>query len=342
LLDGYEVFGVIKPNTNSLQKNTISLDLTDIKNVEFVISKVKPTHIFNFAGVSDVFNPYDNLEFSYQQNCLIPQNFLNSILKIDKTIRFFQSSSSLMYGRSTINKINEETPTSPIYPYGITKLYSHNLIKEYREEFDLFCSSGIFFNHDSEKRGDKFLTQKIILGIKDILNKKTNTIKLGNIDVAFYTKIAGGQKDGLRKGDAVSDVAGKLFNLVQNHNEKNNYQYTDVSSLTNNYYRIAQMDNTGIKTNYKTIKIENVANNNLVFNHCINGNNIEVRIDNAKAGKASITLYSVAGNLISTTPITLENNSSAFAIPKPMIISHLNLSMYLSLLYSKPLSMKYK
>lgn len=105
---------------------------------------------------------------------------------------------------------------------------------------------------------------------------------------------------------------------IENHNEKNNYQYTDVSSLANNYYRIAQMDNNGIKTNYKTIKIENVANNNLVFNHCINGNNIEVRIDNAKAGKASITLYSVAGNLISTTPITLENNSSAFAIPKPM------------------------
>jgi GDPmannose 4,6-dehydratase len=198
LLDGYEVFGVIKPNTNSLQKNTISLDLTDIKNVEFIISKVKPTHIFNFAGVSDVFNPYDNLEFSYQQNCLIPQNFLNSILKIDKTIRFFQSSSSLMYGRSTINKINEETPTSPIYPYGITKLYSHNLIKEYREEFDLFCSSGIFFNHDSEKRGDKFLTQKIILGIKDILNKKTNTIKLGNIDVHRDISYAGDFMDAVK------------------------------------------------------------------------------------------------------------------------------------------------
>jgi GDPmannose 4,6-dehydratase len=198
LLDGYEVFGVIKPNTNPLQKNTISLDLTDIKNVEFVISKVKPTHIFNFAGVSDVFNPYDNLEFSYQQNCLIPQNFFNSILKIDKTIRFFQSSSSLMYGRSTINKINEETPTSPIYPYGITKLYSHNLIKEYREEFDLFCSSGIFFNHDSEKRGDKFLTQKIILGIKDILDKKTNTIKLGNIDVHRDISYAGDFMDAVK------------------------------------------------------------------------------------------------------------------------------------------------
>jgi GDPmannose 4,6-dehydratase len=198
LLDGYEVFGVIKPNTNLLQKNTISLDLTDIKNVEFIISKVKPTHIFNFAGVSDVFNPYDNLEFSYQQNCLIPQNFLNSILKIDKTIRFFQSSSSLMYGRSTINKINEETPTSPIYPYGITKLYSHNLIKEYREEFDLFCSSGIFFNHDSEKRGNKFLTQKIILGIKDILNKKTNTIKLGNIDVHRDISYAGDFMDAVK------------------------------------------------------------------------------------------------------------------------------------------------
>jgi GDPmannose 4,6-dehydratase len=103
-----------------------------------------------------------------------------------------------MYGRSTINKINEGTPTSPIYPYGITKLYSHNLIKEYREEFDLFCSSGIFFNHDSEKRGDKFLTQKIILGIKDILNKKTNTIKLGNIDVHRDISYAGDFMDAVK------------------------------------------------------------------------------------------------------------------------------------------------
>ena len=241
-LDGYEVFGVIKPNTSSSQKNTISLDLTDIKNVEHLISKIEPTHIFNFAGVSDVLNPYNNLDFSYQQNCLIPQNFLNSILKIDKSIRFFQSSSSLMYGRGTVNKINEETPTSPIYPYGITKLYSHNLIKEYREEFDLFCCSGIFFNHDSEKRGDKFLTQKIVLGIRDILNKKTNSIKLGNIDVYRDISYAGDFMDavklimesnnpidyvlGSEKLTSIRDFIEKCFDYVgldyKNHIEENN------------------------------------------------------------------------------------------------------------------------
>jgi len=241
-LDGYEVFGVIKPNTSSSQKNTISLDLTDIKNVEHLISKIEPTHIFNFAGVSDVLNPYNNLDFSYQQNCLIPQNFLNSILKIDKSIRFFQSSSSLMYGRGTVNKINEETPTSPIYPYGITKLYSHNLIKEYREEFDLFCCSGIFFNHDSEKRGDKFLTQKIVLGIRDILHKKTNSIKLGNIDVYRDISYAGDFMDavklimesnnpidyvlGSEKLTSIRDFIEKCFDYVgldyKNHIEENN------------------------------------------------------------------------------------------------------------------------
>jgi GDPmannose 4,6-dehydratase len=241
-LDGYEVFGVIKPNTNSSQKNTISLDLTDIKNVEHLISKIEPTHIFNFAGVSDVLNPYNNLDFSYQQNCLIPQNFLNSILKINTSIRFFQSSSSLMYGRGTVNKINEETPTSPIYPYGITKLYSHNLIKEYREEFDLFCCSGIFFNHDSEKRGDKFLTQKIVLGIRDILNKKTNSIKLGNIDVYRDISYAGDFMDavklimesnnpidyvlGSEKLTSIRDFIEKCFDYVgldyKNHIEENN------------------------------------------------------------------------------------------------------------------------
>jgi GDPmannose 4,6-dehydratase len=82
--------------------------------------------------------------------------------------------------------------------FDICLLYSHNLIKEYREEFDLFCSSGIFFNHDSEKRGDKFLTQKIILGIKDILDKKTNTIKLGNIDVHRDISYAGDFMDAVK------------------------------------------------------------------------------------------------------------------------------------------------
>lgn len=198
LFDGYDVFGVVRPNRIVFGENTVSMDLTDIKNVEFLISEIKPTHIFNFAGVSDVFDPYVNIDFSYQQNCMIPQNFLNSILKLDKSIRFFQSSSSLMYGRSNKTKINEETATSPLYPYGITKLYSHNLIKEYREQFNLFCCSGIFFNHDSEKRGSNFLTQKIILGIKDIIDKKINTIKLGNIDVYRDISYAGDFMDGVK------------------------------------------------------------------------------------------------------------------------------------------------
>jgi GDPmannose 4,6-dehydratase len=263
LSDNYKVFGVIRPNQISDNKNTISVDLTDIKNVEFLISELKPTHIFNFTGVSNVFNPYDNLDYSYKQNCLIPQNFLNSIVRYNKSIRFFQSSSSLMYGRSTVQKINEETPTSPIYPYGITKLYTHNLIKEYREQFGLFCCSGIFFNHDSEKRGPNFLTQKIILGIKDILDKKTNSIELGNIDVYRDISYAGEFMDavklimesnnptdyvlGSEKLTSMRDFIKKSFNYV--NLDYKNYIEEDKDFIRSKDNIILISDTTKIKNN---------------------------------------------------------------------------------------------
>jgi GDPmannose 4,6-dehydratase len=160
--NSYEVVGIIRGSNkeiSGLNHSVIIGDLTDPEFVEYLIKEVKPTHIFNLAGESNVFQPHEDVDKTYLQNCKIPQNILSSIVKYDRDIRFFQASSSLMYGRSNEFKINEDSKFSPIYPYGISKLYSHNMVGEFRNHYNIFACSGIFFNHESEKRGNNFFNR---------------------------------------------------------------------------------------------------------------------------------------------------------------------------------------
>lgn len=200
LNDGYEVIGIVRTTTNIINNDfeIIQMDLSSKEEVDRLIREKKPTHIFNFAGETNVFNPYGCPTKTLELNCTIPINIIESIFNTDRDIKFFQSSSSMMYGRSPIKKINEESTPFPLYPYGVTKLFIHNLIKEYREEFNMFLCSGILFNHDSEKRGQSFFTQKITLGIKDILDKKITHIEVGDIDIFKDISYAGDFVDAIK------------------------------------------------------------------------------------------------------------------------------------------------
>ena len=202
LLDsGYDVMGIVREIKLESRIDPVKIitgDLTDKNLVDGIVSDYRPTHIYNFAGVSNVLNPYENWDTVFDQNCKIPHNFLESILRIDNKIRFFQSSSSLMFGRSKDISIKEESRLEPIYPYGISKSYSHLMVKEYREAFGIFCVSGIFFNHESERRGRNFLTQKIISGIKEIIKGNSTHIKVGNIDALKDISYAGDFMDAVK------------------------------------------------------------------------------------------------------------------------------------------------
>lgn len=182
---GYEVFGVVKKNKVFDKQNyrIFKSDLTNLQEVDEIISQIKPTHIFNFAGVSDIFDPYVNISNVYEQNCKIPLNLVESIINNNPEIKFFQASSSLMYENGNTKIINENSEIAPKYPYGISKASVFAQMKELREEKNLFLSTGILFNHDSEKRGKNFFTQKVVLGLKDILEKKTDKLFLGNLNV---------------------------------------------------------------------------------------------------------------------------------------------------------------
>jgi GDPmannose 4,6-dehydratase len=186
----YNLFGITKENTNPkriiLHENEFggkiySTDLSIYSNVETLLNKICPDIIVNFCGVTNVFNPWENVDYLFQQNCKIPLNLLEYITKNNKNIFLFQSSSSLMYGRSEKEHISELSNFAPIHPYGITKLYTHNFINEYRENYGLKCSSGIFFNHDSQYRGENFLTKKVAKFISKILNGEKSSLKLGDL-----------------------------------------------------------------------------------------------------------------------------------------------------------------
>lgn len=191
--DEYEIFGICKENTKPermdfhskmFNSKLFCTDLVDYSKTKELLDSISPDIIVNFCGITNVFNPWEDIGLLFQQNCIIPLNIMEYIIKTNKDIFFFQSSSSLMYGRSEkskINHINHLSNFSPIYPYGITKLYTHNFLKEYRIEFGVKCSSGVFFNHESQYRGDNFLTKKVSKFVSEILKGNKGVLKLGDL-----------------------------------------------------------------------------------------------------------------------------------------------------------------
>ena len=192
LLEGkFELFGVCKMMTpiqrlNEHSKNhKIKLCLSDLTNqdsVDTLVKTINPDIIVNFAGETNVISPWDDVTHTFEQNFKIPSNILTSIVKYNKDIFFFQSSSSLMFGRSDKSTISEDDKYAPMYPYGISKLCSHNLLNEYRKNYNIKGCSGIFFNHESSHRGEKFITKKISKLIGRIINGNPDKIKLFNLN----------------------------------------------------------------------------------------------------------------------------------------------------------------
>ena len=191
LENDFELFGVCRllTPTDRLQKHSkshninLSLsDLTDLNSVDNLIKTIKPDIIVNFAGETDVVNPWGNISQTFEQNFTIPSNILTSIVKNNRDIFFYQSSSSLMYGRSNKTMINEDDKPDPMYPYGISKLSTHNLLNEFRKTYNIKGSSGIFFNHESVYRGEKFITKKLSKLINKIIKGNSEKIRLFNLD----------------------------------------------------------------------------------------------------------------------------------------------------------------
>ena len=160
----------------------VDLDITDPMNIYSVVKKYRPNEIYNLAAQSFVASSFENPVVTTNINSLGPLYFLEAIKLIDKNIRFYQASTSEMYGKIQNPSQDENTPFYPRSPYAASKLYAHWITINYRESYGIFAACGILFNHESPLRGEEFVTKKITLAVAKIKYGLQKTLYLGNLN----------------------------------------------------------------------------------------------------------------------------------------------------------------
>ena len=189
----YEVHGIVRRssliNTHRIDKiyNDIHLhygDLTDATNMISVIQKIQPDEIYNLGAQSHVKVSFELPEYTGQVDGLGTLRVLEAVrlLGMEKKTRIYQASTSELYGLVQATPQTETTPFYPRSPYGVAKLYGYWIIKNYREAYNMHCSSGILFNHESPRRGETFVTRKITQGLSRISVGLQDCLYLGNLD----------------------------------------------------------------------------------------------------------------------------------------------------------------
>jgi GDPmannose 4,6-dehydratase len=193
----YRVYGIVRrsSNDNLIRLNHLGItnkinflysDLQEHQRIQSFIKNIKPQLFFNLGAQSFVTFSYNNPIYTDLTNNLATLNILESIKNFSPKTKFYQASSSEMYGNVKINSglkfLDEESKFDPISPYAISKLSAYFYTKMYRESYNIYASNGILFNHESPLRGDNFVTKKIVKGLVSYAyNKKTPKLRLGNI-----------------------------------------------------------------------------------------------------------------------------------------------------------------
>ena len=187
----YIIYGMERRSSSKQRTNTLHLegkitfvdgDLTDQNSLFRVLKETNPDEIYNLAAQSFVGQSWQTPEHTSEVTGLGVLRILEAIREFNPNIKFYQASSSEMFGRMVENPATENTPFYPRSPYGVAKLYGHWITKNYRESYDIFACSGILFNHESERRGIEFVTRKISDGVARIHLGLSDHISLGNLD----------------------------------------------------------------------------------------------------------------------------------------------------------------
>ena len=186
LLDkGYDVHGIIRRSSVDYRERIAHLegkphfhlhyaDMGDSMSLVKLVGKVQPTEIYNLAAQSHVQVSFDAPEFTADVDAVGVLRILEAVRTnhLEKTCKIYQASTSELYGKVEEVPQNENTPFHPYSPYAVAKLYGYWIVKEYREAYNMFCCSGILFNHESERRGETFVTRKITLAAARIAQGK--------------------------------------------------------------------------------------------------------------------------------------------------------------------------
>lgn len=264
---GYEVHGIFRRSSsfntgrishlqdpdNEIEKVTMHYgDLSDSSSLIHIIEKIQPDEIYNLASQSHVRISFDIPEYTGDVTGLGTTRLLEAIRIIGKNkIKFYQASSSEMFGKVFEIPQTEITPFRPRSPYGAAKVYSYWMTVNYRESYGMFASNGILFNHESPRRGANFLTRKVTIGLANILAGNIHKLKLGNLDAkrdwgytpefveAMWLILQAKKSDDfvIATGEthSVKEFVKESFKLV-------NLDWKDFVVIDPKYYRPAEVD----------------------------------------------------------------------------------------------------
>jgi GDPmannose 4,6-dehydratase len=188
---GYRVVGMTRRTSTEVHERIehivdeieiVSGDLLDQSSITSIVSEVRPDEIYNLAAQSFVPASWSQPVLTGEFTALGVTRVLEAIRHVDPKIRFYQASSSEMFGKVVETPQRETTPFYPRSPYGVAKAYGHWITVNYRESYGLFACSGICFNHESKRRGKEFVTRKITDGVARIKLRLANELRLGNLD----------------------------------------------------------------------------------------------------------------------------------------------------------------
>jgi|TARA_X000001036_G_scaffold133169_1_gene126022 GDPmannose 4,6-dehydratase len=209
---GYEVHGLVRRasniNTSRIDPliskygeegrlNLYYSDLLDSSSLTNLINKILPDEIYNLAAQSHVAVSFKNPIYSTYTSTVGPITILDSIRNIEKDIKFYQASSSEMFGGTEKIVLNEESLFEPKSPYAAAKVFAHNITKIYRESYNIYAVNGILFNHESPHRGETFVTRKITRAVGRVYNELQTNLTLGNLDASRDWGYAGDYTEGM-------------------------------------------------------------------------------------------------------------------------------------------------
>ena len=188
---GYDVYGVVRrSSTESFERidhlidriTLIQADLLDQSSLVSAVEEARPHEVYNLAAQSFIPTSWSQPVLTAEFTAVGVTRLLEAIRRLDPSIRFYQASSSEVFGKVRETPQNEETPFYPRSPYGVAKVYGHFITVNYRESYDLFAASGILFNHESPRRGLEFVTRKVSDGVARIKLGLADELVLGNLD----------------------------------------------------------------------------------------------------------------------------------------------------------------
>jgi GDPmannose 4,6-dehydratase len=257
---GYEVFGVVRRSSSvnservahlAEQLTFIQADLLDQTSLINALRQARPREVYNLAAQSFVPTSWDQPVLTGEFTALGVTRMLEAIRAVDPDIRFYQASSSEMFGKPSDSPQRETTPFHPRSPYGVAKVYGHHVTVNYRESYGLFACSGILFNHESPRRGVEFISRKVTQGVAKIKVGVAKELVLGNLEAKRDWGFAGEyveamwhmlQQDGPEDYVIATGMAHSVADLVRTAFQCANLEWRDFVRIDDSLFRPAEVD----------------------------------------------------------------------------------------------------